>query len=195
MAANFVKKQMEQTRRALPYLQLQLKFNAEEALFQQEESMANDNEIDLERIAGSVGVNGKYYTNLKEGIALQQLEFDKTWLIEENIKDLKWKITGETKEIAGYQTRKATTVIDLNSKVKGKIIAWFATDLPYQFGPIDMRGLPGLILGLERNHYYFYADEVNLKEKDLKIKRLTKGKKVSREEYNQHLKELSKGLE
>ena len=195
MAASYVKKQMTQTRRALPHLKLQLKFNATEAIFEQEANMASDNEIDLEIIAGSAGVSGKYYTNLKEGIALQQFKFEKTWLIEEDIKDLDWKITGETKEIAGYQTRKATTTIDLNDKVKGEITAWFTTDLPYQFGPIDVRGLPGLILGLERNHYYFYADEINLKEKDLKIKRPTKGKKVSREEYTQYIKELTKEFE
>src|SRR5699024_483959 len=70
MAASYVKKQMTQTRRALPHLKLQLKFNATEAIFEQEANMASDNEIDLEIIAGSAGVSGKYYTNLKEGIAL-----------------------------------------------------------------------------------------------------------------------------
>ncbi len=52
-----------------------------------------------------------------------------------------WEILNETKIFMGYQCQKAT----INYKNE-KYTAWFTTKLPYNAGPRDFRGLPGLIL-------------------------------------------------
>jgi len=46
-----------------------------------------------------------------------------------------------------------------------------------------------MILGLERNHRYFYADKIKLSEQKKNIKTPTKGKAVSLTEYNQAMKD------
>ncbi len=69
--------------------------------------------------------------------------------------DIKWEITEETKEIAGYKIQKATTtpLLSLDHSIPNikflTAIAWFAIDVPFSFGPEGYHGLPGLIVKLE----------------------------------------------
>lgn len=52
-----------------------------------------------------------------------------------------WEILDDTETFMGYQCQKA--IINYQNE---KYTAWFTTKLPYNAGPIDFRGLPGLIL-------------------------------------------------
>ena len=63
---------------------------------------------------------------------------------QENDMEFNWTITDETKEIAGYRCSKALIEIKNN-----KIIAWFTTEIPINYGPMNLRGLPGFILQAE----------------------------------------------
>ncbi|HEX7692151.1 MAG TPA: GLPGLI family protein [Sediminibacterium sp.] len=64
-----------------------------------------------------------------------------TYLIEEPVPEIKWEITGETKDIQGYACQKATCLF------RGRNYeAWFCAALPYNNGPWKLGGLPGLIL-------------------------------------------------
>ncbi len=67
--------------------------------------------------------------------------------------DIKWEITEETKEIAGYKVQKATTTPLFSHWLPSikflTAIAWFAIDVPFSFGPEGYHGLPGLIVKLE----------------------------------------------
>lgn len=52
-----------------------------------------------------------------------------------------WKLEDETKIIKGYQVQKASTTF------RGRhYSAWFSPEIPLNFGPWKLRGLPGLIL-------------------------------------------------
>ncbi len=80
----------------------------------------------------------------------QQIIPDKFLYSEEIILD--WKITSETKRIAGYNCQKATTTY------AGRFYnAWFTTEIPISDGPYKFSGLPGLIVNISdlKEHYKF----------------------------------------
>jgi GLPGLI family protein len=56
----------------------------------------------------------------------------------------KWTLVNETKKIDKYTCQKAVTEFCGRSW-----IVWFTTELPYEFGPWKLHGLPGLILYAE----------------------------------------------
>jgi len=80
---------------------------------------------------------------------------------------ISWEIKGEYKEIMGYSCQLAEATIDAKIKVKRdqfKVKAWFTTEIPIQEGPSIYKGLPGLILGLEKHGRYIYATSINFPE-------------------------------
>lgn len=64
-----------------------------------------------------------------------------TYIIPEELTPIKWAIKQDTMSFAGISCRKAIT------RYKGRNwIAWYAVDLPFQSGPWQLSGLPGLII-------------------------------------------------
>lgn len=94
--------------------------------------------------------------------------FDKTFIVEDSIRTMNWKMSGETRTILGYTAMKATTSRITKSfkttMVDGKIervesvdtlpiVAWFTTAIPIAAGPSAFEGqLPGLILELDNGN-------------------------------------------
>lgn len=82
---------------------------------------------------------------------------------EPNIKQ-NWKITDETKEIAGYECQKATCTF------RGRnYIAWFTREIPVNEGPWKFNGLPGLIVKVYdiQEHYKFELYAVRKVKKEI----------------------------
>ncbi len=79
-------------------------------------------------------MNGSKLLNVK--IAGSQL-----FAVEENMPEINWNITQDTKEIMGLQCQKATC--DFRGRTYE---AWFSSQLPYSNGPWKLGGLPGLII-------------------------------------------------
>lgn len=71
-----------------------------------------------------------------------------------------WHITDKTREIAGYTCKKA--ILKEGNESLYETYAWFTEDIHVDFGPLGYMSLPGLILGLEHNHRFIYALEVDL---------------------------------
>lgn len=70
---------------------------------------------------------------------------------------MNWKITKESQKILGYICYKATT------KFRGRdYVAWFTPDIPYNYGPWKLGGLPGLILKVENNLFDYDAKRIVL---------------------------------
>jgi GLPGLI family protein len=151
----------------------------------------------------AIGDNDVLYNNFETGKKVEQREiFDKKFIVDDSIRPLKWKMTGETKNILNHKCMKATAeqisqrmrmTMD-NGKMERKeitdtstIIAWFASDIPISAGPAEYQGqLPGLILEMEvaNGRQTFKAIEISEKA-DLAVIKEPQGKKhYTPEEFN-----------
>ena len=75
------------------------------------------------------------------------------------------------------------------------ITAWYTPQIPLSTGPKDYYGLPGLILEVNVGRTTMLCTEIIINPKnEVEIKKPTKGKKVTREEYNAIVKEKSDEL-
>ena len=101
------------------------------------------------------------YTNFENGtsVSLKNI-FEKTYLIEDSLRNAKWKITNEFREIAGFNCRRATTII-MDSVF---VVAFYTDEIMIPGGPESLNGLPGMILGLvvNRLHTTWYATKVSV---------------------------------
>ena len=113
--------------------------------------------------------------------------FEKSFLIEDSLRNAKWKITNDFREIAGFNCRRATTII-MDSVF---VVAFYTDEIVIPGGPESFNGLPGMILGLviNRLHTTWYATKVEVNSVNLKdITPPTKGKKATNAEIMETLK-------
>lgn len=160
------------------------------------------------------GSNDVMFNNFETGKRVEKRElFDKTFIVDDSIKSLKWKMTGETKSILGHNCMKAeATQITMrmqmnmdNGKMERKevadtsvINAWFASDIPVSAGPGEFQGqLPGLILELEAGNGRQTYKALSVTEKtDLaSIKEPTGKKRYTAEEFRAEREKMMKEME
>jgi GLPGLI family protein len=106
------------------------------------------------------GYNNRIQKNTKKKIAQWEKEvFASKFLISDTLRHIKWKITDETREIAGFECRRANAII-MDSVY---VVAFYATDIQSSDGPESFYGLPGMILGavLPYEHITWFAVNVN----------------------------------
>lgn len=124
----------------------------------------------------------------------QKIDFmSRTFLIQDDLSSLAWKLDGDTKEILGYQCSKATYTKDSTLHE-----AWYTTELPLAIGPASFVGLPGAILELsiDNGHRNYTATKIEL-DKDFsnEITPPKKGKKVTKAEFEKIKEEKLKEME
>ncbi len=135
------------------------------------------------------GGESKYYLNHKKKDYFYQTHtLGEEMRVE--MKPKKWEITQETKKIGGYVCYKAIDIESANKKKKP--VVWFTPQIPVNAGPKNNFGLPGLILKIEqyRSSYTAVKIELNPSEK-ITIKKPSKGKRISYEEYTKLLERMS----
>lgn len=157
-------------------------------------------------IAGS---NDVLYNNFATGKRVEKREMmDKSFIIDDTISTLKWKMTGETKTILGMPCMKATTEnirkrtqlnMD-NGKMERKeiedtamIIAWFTNSIPVSAGPAEYQGqLPGLILEMDIKDGTQTFKAISISEKaDLAVIKEPSGKKhYTQEEFKKEREKM-----
>jgi len=163
------------------------------------------------------GQNDIVFHDFNKARRVDQREmFDKKFIVEDSIRKLNWKLTGETQSILGHVCQKAITQrigrrmqmsMD-NGKMERKeitdtstIVAWFTTDIPVPAGPEVQGQLPGLILALDMNdgRMVYKAIEISPKFDLASVKEPTKGKKVTPEEFtserNKMMEEMQKNMQ
>jgi len=82
-----------------------------------------------------------YVTN---NFVQQKSVFGDTYILTDSLLNIKWKITNENREIAGYNCRKAVGIIFDSVYV----FAYYTDEITVSGGPMSLHGLPGMILGL-----------------------------------------------
>lgn len=78
----------------------------------------------------------------------QKKVFEETFLVKDSTRKINWKITGETRDIAGYSCRRANAIV-MDSIY---VVAFYTDQIPVSGGPESFSGLPGMILGLALPH-------------------------------------------
>ena len=141
------------------------------------------------------GSNDVLYSNFDTRKTTEKREvLDKTFIIDDSLRSLKWKMTGETETVLGKPCMKALatnittrTMMNMdNGKMERKdvqdtatIIAWFTSSIPVSAGPGEYQGqLPGLILEMDvaNGRQTFVATSISEKA-DLTIIKEPTGKK------------------
>lgn len=136
-----------------------------------------------------------YYRNFETKRKVDFREFmRKEYLIEDSLVARNWKMTGEVKNILGYDCMSAVTSDTMR---KQEITAWFATALPLPTGPAVFGQLPGTILEIDIN-----SGEIVISAKKIEFKKLKKndiaapkkGEKVTDAEFQKMMAERMKEM-
>lgn len=127
-----------------------------------------------------VGDKNIVYTDYQRGVSISQKPvFEETFLVEDSLMKIKWKLTTDVRNIAGYDCRKAIGI--LNDSIA--VFAFYTDELLVNGGPEGIHGLPGMILGMgiPRLHATWFATKVEVFDVRMtKVVPATKGKKVNR---------------
>ena len=136
--------------------------------------------IDPRSFYNPVGDKSVVYTNFKTNSSISQKPvFEETFLVEDSLLKIKWKLTPDTRTIAGFECRKA--IGTLSDSIT--LFAFYTDELMITGGPEGIHGLPGMILGLgiPRLHTTWFATKVEVTNINTGlITPATKGKKVDR---------------
>ncbi|TXF79219.1 GLPGLI family protein [Chryseobacterium sp.] len=118
--------------------------------------------LEVEKVNITMNEAMKYVTDFRETIGTTSARIYVTTEINyldysyEEPNNINWKIKNEFKTVLGFKCQKAET-----TRYGRTWMAWFTTDIPFQYGPYKFNGLPGLIAELydskDDYHYTLYA--------------------------------------
>jgi GLPGLI family protein len=103
------------------------------------------------------------YTNyITSSFVAQKPIYEQTFLVQDSVTRIKWRVTPDTRKIAGFECRKAIGIIDDTIA----IFAFYSEELLINGGPEGIQGLPGMILGvgIPRLHTTWFATKVDFSE-------------------------------
>ena len=117
--------------------------------------------------------------------------FESSFLIQDSLRKIEWRITPDLRTIAGFECRKAVGRI-MDSVY---VIAFYTDEITISGGPESFTGLPGMILGvaIPRINTTWFATKLILSEvkpEDLIIPK--KGKKINNTQLMDQLKTSTK---
>jgi GLPGLI family protein len=108
----------------------------------------------------------------------QKKIFEEVFLVQDSLRKIKWKITDETRTIAGLSCRRANALI-MDSIY---VVAFYTDEILTSGGPESFSGLPGMILevALPHQHITWSATKVEaVSVPDAQLTVPVKGKKVN----------------
>lgn len=117
--------------------------------------------------------------------------FESSFLVQDSLRKIEWRITPDMRTIAGFECRKAVGRI-MDSVY---VIAFYTDEITVSGGPESFTGLPGMILGvaIPRINTTWFATKLILSEvkpEDLTIPK--KGKKINNTQLLDQLKTSTK---
>jgi len=145
-----------------------LSFTKDKSLYkwQKVEETMNNNWLSTDVLAD---LKNTIATNFdQQSSTTQKSVYEDTYLVKDSVRKINWKITDETREIAGYDCRRANAII-MDSVY---VVAYYSNQIAVSGGPESFTGLPGMILGLALPHenvtwFATKVTEVAVPEKDL----------------------------
>lgn len=168
--------------------------------------------------AGDGGVTYKNFST-QQSLTEQDLG-DKTYIIQDTIRQQGWKLSEETKTILGITCKKATMKVTaprggMQIRMGGPggaaprtdtanaapqqitVVAWYAESLSTPVGPESYGNLPGLVLEVNMNDGETVLTALDIKKTvDTKeLKEPKKGKRISRQEFAQKQQEMFRNMQ
>jgi GLPGLI family protein len=135
----------------------------------------------------------KVYTDLKNKQITEQKDFmDRLFLLNTPIESQKWKFTGMQKKILDMACMEAIAILD-----KDTVTAWYTTAIPVNAGPQTFSGLPGMILEAHIGaDFHLVAIKIESGDDGMlkMIKAPTKGKKITKEDYDKMVSEKTEEM-
>jgi GLPGLI family protein len=164
-----------------------LEFNGNKTLFKPGRENTDNNKLWQQPAEDNV-----VYTNLADSINISQKNvYEQTFLLHDSTRKIKWKITDETRNIAGFDCRRANALV-MDSIY---VVAYYTDEITTTGGPESFNGLPGMILGLALPHEHItwfatkvYTDNIT----DTQLVPPTKGKKTDSKALLTTLQDLMK---
>jgi GLPGLI family protein len=152
-----------------------LLFNRNKSLYRPgRESNDKDNSMWIQAPAQ----NNTIYSDLENAKGISQKNiFEELFLVQDSLRKIKWKITTETRSIAGFSCRRANAII-MDSIY---VVAFYSDEILTTSGPESFSGLPGMILGvsLPHEHVSWFATKVEaIPVPDSQLAPPVKGKKT-----------------
>lgn len=127
----------------------------------------------------------------KNKLTAEKKIFEKTYLIQDSFRKWNWKITEEFRKIAGFNCRRAETIINDSLYV----IAFYTDGILAPGGPESFNGLPGMILSIvmpRLNLTYFATKVDNYLPLEKDITPPTKGDKKNTQQVMSAIEESTK---
>jgi len=132
-----------------------------------------------------------YNDYVNDKFVQQKNVFGETYILTDSLSNIKWKMTNENREIAGFNCRKAVGVIFDSVYV----FAFYTDEITASSGPLSLHGLPGLILGITIPRMYtsWVATKVQVTEvEEKKMVAPKKGKQQKASELKASVIKLTK---
>ncbi|MFA7447808.1 MAG: GLPGLI family protein [Weeksellaceae bacterium] len=173
------------------FIDYKLKTNGTESEYKMQEKISND-QSPAGIILGQVTAMDKepLYKDIKAHYFLKPYDVGAAYLVKDSLKNMHWKISKDKENIAGFDTYKATGV--MNDSIA--ITAWYTPKINIKDGPDRVWGLPGLILKTEfeinDTKLITTATKVAVKEEEIKINKPSKGKVLTEAEFYEEMKKL-----
>ncbi len=157
-----------------------------------EDMAAQHGEGMMIRMMGS-GEN-KIFTDMNSSRVIEKRDFmNRIFLVEREMADTKWKITGNQKVILGYACMEAFSLDTTGVKT----VVWFAPSFGAKGGPGRLNNLPGMVLEADVNNglrTYVAKSAEPVAPEALKIEKPEGGKKVTEDEYRVIVEEKMKEM-
>jgi GLPGLI family protein len=174
--------------------------------------------------ASMMGETTDLFQNYSKATATNIIEFgSNTYNVTDTIKKQNWILQNETKNILGYnckkavfkqmqsvrkvmrmsfgmggdnETKKDTAASDTPKFKEIEIVAWYTNDISCPSGPEEFGGLPGLALmvDIDNGETVYTAIELNKEVSKKELKEPTKGKKITNEDLSKLRKKMMENM-
>lgn len=157
-----------------------LEFNVNESIFYLKNVLIEDNKSKLLPLAKIIVGKGTYYQNKVKNENIHQVKISGGLFLITDSFLTDWEITQDQKMIGKYLCFRAIKQCKSCNTAEE---VWFTPEIAVPFGPLGYSGLPGLILEIKKKTITLRLASIDFKPKNIVIKKPTKGKVVTKDEY------------